>query len=149
MQRKTQFKITEFVSAILHVSREVSKIRGVDAAKVMAVTLRVMEEETGLPGTAFLPALPASTPPEEDQGDRLNLVAEKTMKFIEDAGSPGASRHTVAAGCRSFRGLSQEERDELIDYFLKEGVVVLKKTLSGRGTVLVHARFAEPLRERK
>lgn len=45
MQRKTQFKITEFVSAILHISREVAQLRGVDPAKVMAVTLRVLEEE--------------------------------------------------------------------------------------------------------
>jgi hypothetical protein len=129
---------------ILHISREVAKLRGVDAARVMAVTLKVLEEETGLPGTAFLPALPASTPPEDDQGDRLNLVAEKTLKFIEDAGATGVSRRNVSVGCWSFRCLSQEERDELIDYFLKEEVVVLKKTLSGRGTVLVHARFAEP-----
>jgi hypothetical protein len=142
MQLKTHFKLTEVVSAILHISREVANLRGVDAAQVMAVTLRVLEEETGLPGTAFLPALPASTTQEDDPGERLNVVAEKTLKFIEAAGEPGVSRRDVAAGCWAFRGLSNEDRDDLIDHFIKDGIVVLKRTPSGRGTALVHARFA-------
>ena len=43
MQLKTHFKLTEVVSAILHISREVANLRDVDAAQVMAMTLRVLE----------------------------------------------------------------------------------------------------------
>jgi hypothetical protein len=75
--------------------------------------------------------------PDDDKPDAYQQVLE----FIGTAGAAGVAKHRVVNGCWTFRSMSTEKRDALINQMLDDEVVQVMPTLSGRGKVLVHARF--------
>lgn len=75
--------------------------------------------------------------PDDDKPDAYQQVLE----FIGTAGASGVAKHRVVNGCWTFRSMSTEKRDALINQMLDDEVVQVMPTLSGRGKVLVHARF--------
>lgn len=75
--------------------------------------------------------------PDDDKPDAYQQVLE----FIGTAGPAGVAKHRVVNGCWTFRSMSTEKRDALINQMLDDEVVQVMPTLSGRGKVLVHARF--------
>jgi hypothetical protein len=66
---------------------------------------------------------------------------QQVLEFIGTAGTTGVAKHRVVNGCWTFRSMSTEKRDALIDQMLDDDVVQVMPTMSGRGKVLVHTRF--------
>lgn len=75
--------------------------------------------------------------PDDDKPDAYQQVLE----FIGTAGASGASKRTLYTYCWMFRSMSTEKRDALIDQMLQDEAIQIIPTLSGRGKVMVHARF--------
>lgn len=70
---------------------------------------------------------------------------QQVLEFIAEAGTEGRAKRTLISGCRSFRSLSDERRDDMINQLHSDEQIHTMPTKSGRGKVFVHARFIKVL----
>lgn len=66
---------------------------------------------------------------------------QQVLEFIGEAGTEGRARRTLISGCRAFRSLTDDKRDELLNQLHADEQIHTMPTKSGRGKVFVHSRY--------
>lgn len=74
-------------------------------------------------------------------------VYQRVLEFIEEAGDRGRAKRDLISGCKPYRALPDDKRDALINQLHADEQVFTMPTKSGRGKVILHARFVKVLTE--